>query len=76
MDGLCIQIQAMVVELGPSYWQAAQAFGRQKGLLSPDENSIMSVAAAMPRKLSTERQCARLATIKARLEEEGYQGIG
>ena len=30
-----IQIQAMVVELGPSYWQAAQAFGRQKGLLAP-----------------------------------------
>jgi hypothetical protein len=66
-----IQIQAMVVELGPSYWQAAQAFGRQKGLLSPDENSIMSVAAAMPRKLPTEKQCARLAAIKAKLEEEG-----
>lgn len=69
-----IQIQSMVVELGPSYWAAAQAFGRQKGLLSPDENSIMSTAAAMPRKLPSEKQCARLATIKARLEEEGFTG--
>jgi hypothetical protein len=67
-----IQVQAMVVELGPSYWQSAQAFGRQKGLLSPDEASIMSVAAGMPRKLPTEKQCTRLATIKTRLEEEGF----
>ena len=67
-----IQIQAMVVELGPAFWRAAQTFGRQKGLLSPEEDSMVSVAAAMPKKLPTEKQCARLATIKTRLEEEGF----
>jgi len=35
----------------------------------------MSVAAAMPRKLPTEKQCARLAAIKAKLEEEGLSRL-
>jgi hypothetical protein len=67
-----IQIQAMVVELGPAYWRKLQVWGRQGGLISPGDDSILSVAGAMPRKLPTEKQCARLAQIKRRLEEEGY----
>lgn len=67
-----IQIQTMVVELGPAYWRKLQAWGRQGGLVSPGDDSILSVAGAMPRKLPTEKQCARLAQIKRRLEEEGY----
>ena len=62
----------MVVELGPAYWRKLQAWGRQGGLVSPGDDSILSVAGAMPRKLPTEKQCARLAQIKRRLEEEGY----
>jgi hypothetical protein len=69
-----IQIQTMVVELGPAYWRALQAWGRERQLLSPDEGSITGVAANMPRKLPTEKQCSRLAQIKARLEEEGFTG--
>jgi hypothetical protein len=68
-----IEIQAMVVELGPSYWRAAQGFGRQRLLLSPDEDSIVNVAANMLRKLPSEKQCVRLAAIKTRLEEEGFK---
>jgi hypothetical protein len=67
-----IQIQTMVVELGPAYWRNLQAWGRQRQLLSPDEDSIISVAGAMPKKLPTEKQCTRLSQIKRRLEEEGY----
>jgi hypothetical protein len=69
-----IQIQTMVVELGPAYWRNLQTWGRERQLLSPDEDSIVSVAGAMPKKLPTERQCARLGQIKRRLEGEGFQG--
>ena len=68
-----IQIQTMVVELGPAYWQALRAWGRQRQLLSPDEDSIVSVGGAMPRKLPNEKQCRRLAEIRKRLEDEGFQ---
>lgn len=68
-----IQIQTLVVELGPVYWRALQTWGRQKQLLSPTDDSVVTVAAGMPRKLPTEKQCARLVEIKTRLEEEGFQ---
>jgi hypothetical protein len=67
-----IQVQTKVIELGSSYWREIQGWGRQRQLLSPDDESILSVAVAMPRKLPTEKQCARLLQIKARLEEEGH----
>ena len=67
-----IQIQTLVVELGPAYWRALQAWARQRQLLSPSDDSIVTVATTMPRKLPTEKQCARLVEIKTRIEEEGY----
>ena len=67
-----IQIQTLVVELGPAYWRALQNWGRQKQLLCPTDDSIVTVATAMPRKLPTEKQCARLAEIKRQMEEEGF----
>jgi hypothetical protein len=69
-----IEMQAMVIELGPAYWRAAQVFGTSRQLLSPDEDGIVGVAASMPRKLPTEKQCARLVLIKKRLDEEGFAG--
>jgi len=69
-----IEIQSMVVSLGPAYWRGLQTWGRERQLLTPDEDSIIGVAAAMPRKLPTEKQCTRLAQVKTRLEDEGYAG--
>jgi hypothetical protein len=68
-----IQIQTLVVELGPAYWRALQTWARQRQLLSPTDDSFVTVAAGMPRKIPTEKQCARLVEIKTRLEEEGFQ---
>jgi hypothetical protein len=67
-----IQIQTAVVELGPTYWRALQSWALPRQLLSPTDDSIVTVATAMPRKLPTEKQCIRLLEIKTRLEEEGY----
>ena len=67
-----IQVQTRVIELGSSYWRELQGWGRQRRLLSPDDDSILSVAVAMPRRLPTEKQSARLLQIKSRLGEEGH----
>jgi hypothetical protein len=67
-----IQAQTFVFDLGAPAWQAMQTWGRKRQLLSPTDDSILSVAATMPKKIPTERQCSRLMEIKSRLEEEGY----
>ena len=67
-----IQVQSRVIELGSSYWRELQGWGRQRQLLSPDDDSILSVAIAIPKKVPTEKQSARLIQIKTRLEDEGH----
>jgi hypothetical protein len=67
-----IQAQTNVVELGAAYWRTLQTWGRQRQLVSPDDDSILGIATAMPKKIPTEKQCTRLLQIKARLEEEGH----
>jgi hypothetical protein len=67
-----IEAQTAVVVLGAGYWQALQRWGRARQFLSPNDDSIVAVAAAMPGKIPTEKQSARLLQIKARLEGEGY----
>jgi hypothetical protein len=67
-----IQTQATVFELGPAWWRALHSWGRQRQLLSPSDDSILSIAGLIPSKIPTEKQCARLLQIKTRLENEGY----
>jgi len=67
-----IQIQTLVVELGPAYWRALHNWARERQLLTPTDDSIVAVAAGMPRKIPTEKQCVRLVEIKTRAEDEGY----
>ena len=67
-----IQAQTNVVELGAAYWRTLQTWGRQRQLVSPDDDSILGIATAIPKKIPTEKQCTRLLQIKARLEEEGH----
>src|SRR6266498_1608063 len=56
-----------MIELGSSYRRELQGWGRQRQLLRPDDDSILSVAVAIPKKLPTEKQSAKLLNIKARL---------
>ena len=67
-----IQAQMNVVNLGAGYWQQLQNWGNKQLLLGPDEQSIVSVACNIPRKIPTEKQCIRLLQIKTRMEEEGF----
>jgi len=67
-----IEVQTQVVELGPTFWSRLQRWGRLKSLLGPTEDSLLTVAAGIPRKIPTERQSARIMEIKTKMEEEGF----
>lgn len=69
-----IETQMVVVNLGSLYWKQLLTWAKVRMLLSPDEESIVTVACGIPRKLPTEKQSARLLKIKDRLELEGYLG--
>ena len=67
-----IQTQMTVVDLGGAYWQQLLAWANKNLLLAPDEQSFVSLACNIPRKLPSEKQSARLLQIKARMEDEGF----
>jgi len=67
-----IENQQLVLQLGSSYWSKARKWASEQAITSPDEDGILAVAAAMPRKLPTEKQSWRLIQIKEKLELEGF----
>jgi hypothetical protein len=67
-----IENQRFVLELGSLYWTDARKWAHEQSLSTPDEDSILAVAAAIPRKIPTEKQSWRLLQIKEKLELEGF----
>jgi hypothetical protein len=67
-----IENQRLVLELGASYWLKARKWAGEQAITSPDDDGILAVAAAIPRKIPTEKQSWRLIQIKERLELEGF----
>ena len=69
-----ISAQSTVVALGASYWEALRTWGKRKGVLSGEQEKLVSVAARMPRMIPDDRQSALLLKIKQRVEdEEGFR---
>jgi hypothetical protein len=68
-----IELQSQVVTLGGPYWAEMQRWGRTNSLLGPTEDSLLGVAAGMPRRLPSEKQSVRIMEIKAKLEDEGFK---
>ena len=67
-----IERQALVLSLGAEYWKQLLQWSVRKGLLTPDEQSIVKVATAMPSRLPSDKQAWRLVDIKDRVETEGF----
>jgi hypothetical protein len=67
-----IERQALVLQLGPVYWKEVRDWGSRQGLLTPDDQSFLAVAIAIPKKIPSEKQSWRLMEIKVRLESEGF----
>ncbi|ASV83986.1 AIPR family protein [Ochrobactrum quorumnocens] len=68
-----IEAQTEVLRRGGGFWSEVKAWGTRRKALSPDDASILAVAAGIPGRLPTERQCARLLQILQRLEADGFQ---
>jgi hypothetical protein len=67
-----IENQRFVLGLGPSYWSKARKWATEQAITNPDEDGILAVATAIPRKIPTEKQSWRLIQIKDKLENEGF----
>jgi len=61
-----------VVEKGADYWQTLSKWALEKGLLSPKEMSIISVACQMPRKIPSDKQAKVILNVEQRAKQEGF----
>jgi hypothetical protein len=66
-----IEAQAAVVQAGGAFWKEVKGWGDNKKLLSIKEASILSVAASIPAKLPSEKQCIAAIETLLKLNEEG-----
>lgn len=62
-----------VVELGGPFWQRLRVFARARQLVSSDEDSVLGIASAIPRKIPSDWQATRLLDLKKRCDEDGFQ---
>lgn len=69
-----LEMLTEAVNLGAAYWDRVRHFAQSKGLLSPTDTVALRIACAIPKKLPTDFQAARLMTIKSRCEEVGFPG--
>lgn len=66
-----IEAQSRVIQIGPSAWSRAADYATQRRLLSPDDHSLLRLAAkrgAIP----TEKQSLRLVRALSELEADGF----
>jgi hypothetical protein len=68
-----IERQTLVLSLGAEYWSKLLRWSMGNSLLTPDEQSIVKVAAAIPLRLPSEKQSWRLIDIRDKAEEEGFR---
>jgi hypothetical protein len=64
-----IDAQRRVVELGAGFWSGAITWASKEKLISIKEREIMALAAAMPRKIPSEKQCLILMEVLEKLQE-------
>ncbi len=70
-DGLAAVSE--VVTLGSTFWRQLRAFARTNKLASPDEDSVLGIACAIPGKIPADWQATRVLAVKRRCEEAGFE---
>lgn len=65
-----IEAQALVVKAGGAFWRNVRDWGAGRQLLTLKEAGILDVAASMPVKLPTEKQCIAVVGILRRFQSE------
>tara|TARA_R110002049_G_scaffold281350_1_gene460910 strand:- start:6221 stop:8305 length:2085 start_codon:yes stop_codon:yes gene_type:complete len=67
-----VEAELEVHRLGANHWAEARNWARERGLLSPRENGVLEICAAIPRKLPSEKQCAIAMSALTKLRAEGF----
>nr|WP_274533956.1 AIPR family protein [Nitrobacter vulgaris] len=68
-----IEAQSLVVSAGGQLWEQLGAWGQARKLLSPTEIGVLRVAASVPSKIPTEKQCLKVVESLRKLRAEGCQ---
>lgn len=68
-----IEAQALVVSAGGLLWEQLSGWGQARKLLSPTEVGVLRVAASVPSKIPTEKQCLKAIESFRKLRAEGCQ---
>jgi hypothetical protein len=68
-----IDVQKRVLEVPGETWSMLLQEGKNRDFLTPKELSILSIAAQIPRKIPTEKQCFVLVEILEKASSEGLQ---
>lgn len=66
-----IEIQKKVLEISGSKWRDILQRTQEKGLLTPKEFEILKIAAQIPKKIPSEKQCVVLVSLLEKAEQEG-----
>lgn len=66
-----IEAQSVVVSAGGQLWAQLSAWGQSRKLLSPTELGILRVAASVPMKIPSEKQCLKAIESLRKLRAEG-----
>jgi hypothetical protein len=67
-----IEAQKYVFDKTDQYWKKIRAWNQSSYALSPKEKSIIDIAAAIPLKIPSEKQCIALVAIEIKAKEEGF----
>ncbi len=70
-DGLAALNEVMA--LGAGFWESVRAFGRAARILSPEDDTTLRAACAMPHRLPNDRQAMRLIGVRDRCVEAGFE---
>jgi len=68
-----IEAQSVVVSAGGKLWEQLSEWGQSRRLLSPTEVGILRVAASVPMKIPSEKQCLKAIEAWRKLRSEGCQ---
>jgi len=68
-DGLAAVTE--VISRGADYWEHVRGLARAGGLLTPADDSALTIALQVPRRLPTEAQAARVVAVRLKCEEAG-----
>ena len=58
--------------LGAKFWECAKNWAKELGMLTPRENSIIEICAAIPRKMPSPKQCEIAFEALKKLQAEGF----